>query len=239
MRGVMSALSEWATQIMSAVSHGHMLALLGLILIAAVMEVGVPIPFVLDSTILFVAVNEGFVSFPIILVVMVLFLGRFLGSSILYMLGRLLGSIFLKWLKKRWPKVTDRIEDFSKRLNQPQQAVDPGRGFASRFWSRLSATLRIPLIIVVARFTPGLLTVSSIAAGTICESYWIFVLGVGLQSILADGLILTVGYLASQGLKVLGVTPSVWQLVIGLAILVPVGWGIFFLAKRRVQRRSR
>jgi membrane protein DedA with SNARE-associated domain len=235
----MSALSEWATQIMTAVSHGHMLALLGLILIAAVMEVGVPIPFVLDSTILFVAINDGFVSFPILLVVLVLFLGRFLGSSILYWLGRLLGSIFLKWLKKRWPKVTDRIDDFSTRLNQPQQTGRLRRGLASRVWARLSATLRIPLIIVIARFTPGLLTVSSIAAGTICESYWIFVLGIGLQSILADGLILTVGYLASQGLKILGVTPSVWQLVIGLAILVPLGWGIFFLAKRRLQRKPK
>jgi membrane protein DedA with SNARE-associated domain len=235
----MSALSEWATQIMTAVSHGHMLALLGLILIAAVMEVGMPIPFVLDSTMLFVALNEGFVSFPILLVVLVLFLGRFLGSSILYWLGRLLGSFFIKWLRKRWTKVADRIENFSKRLNQPQQTGYSGRGFGSRFWARLAATLRIPLIIVIARFTPGLLTVSSIAAGTICESYWIFVLGIGLQSILADGLILTVGYLANQGLKILGVTPSVWQLVIGLAVLVPVGWGIFFMAKRRLQRKPK
>jgi membrane protein DedA with SNARE-associated domain len=188
---------------------------------------------------LFVALNDGFVSFPIVLVVLVLLLGRFLGSSILYWLGRSLGSIFLKWLKKRWPKVTDRIEYFSARLNQPQQIGPSGKGFASRFWARLSATLRIPLIIVIARFTPGLLTVSSIAAGTICESYWIFVLGIGLQSILADGLILTVGYLASQGLKILGVTPSVWQLVIGLAVLVPLGWGIFFVAKRRIKRKPK
>jgi membrane protein DedA with SNARE-associated domain len=235
----MSALSEWATQIMTAVSNGHMLALLGLILIAAVMEVGVPIPFILDSTILFVALNDGFVSFPILLVVMVLFLGRFLGSSILYWLGRLLGSIFIKWLKKRWPKVAARIEDFSTSLNQPQQTGYSGRGLASRFWARLSATLRIPLIIVIARFTPGLLTVSSIAAGTICESYWIFVLGIGIQSILADCLVLTVGYLASQGLMILGVTPSVWQLVIGLAILVPLGWGVFFVAKRRLHRKPK
>jgi len=49
-------------------------------------------------------------------------------------------------------------------------------------------------MIVIARFTPGLLTVSSIAAGGICENYGAFVLGIALSSIIADVMVLAVGF---------------------------------------------
>jgi membrane protein DedA with SNARE-associated domain len=224
---------------MTAVSQGSLPALLGLFLIAAVMEIGLPIPFVLDSTILFVSLSQGFISFPVFSVILVLFLGRFVGSSILYWAGRLLGGFFLKWLKKRRPKVTDRIANFSNRLNQPPLPVAAGTGRVSRVFATLVSTLRVPLIIVMARFTPGLLTVSSIAAGGICLNYWSFVLGIGLSSILADSLVLAVGYMASLGLEVLGVTPSVWQLVIGITVIIPLGWAIFFLIQRRRRGKAK
>ncbi len=221
---------------MTAVSQGSLLALLGLILIAAVMEIGVPIPFILDSTLLFVSLYAGFISLPTLLVVFALFVGRFIGSSILYWLGRLFSDALIKWLKKRWPKVSDRLSYLSNKLSQPAPLVDAGTRSTSRLLPRYSWTFRVPLTIVLARFTPGLLTVSSVAAGGISLHYGTFVLGIGLSSIIADGLVLTIGFLASLGLKILGVTPSVWQLVIGLTILISLGWGIFFLVKRR--RRS-
>jgi membrane protein DedA with SNARE-associated domain len=229
----MAWLSEWATQIMNAVSQGSLPALLGLFLIAAVMEIGVPIPFILDSTILFVSLSQGFISFPVLLVVMVLFAGRFVGASILYWAGRLLGGFFLKWLEKRRPQVTDRINSVSRRLNQSPPLVPAGAGPITRLLAALSVIFRVPMVILLARFTPGLLTVSSLAAGGICLNYRSFVLGLGLSSILADGLVLTVGYLSSQGLKILGFTPANWQLIIGVALLIPLGWAIFFTLKKR------
>jgi membrane protein DedA with SNARE-associated domain len=231
----LSALDQWATQIMIAVSQGSLLALLGLILIAAVMEIGLPIPFVLDSSLLFVSLYAGFISLPTLLVVLALFVGRFIGSSILYWLGRLFSGVFIKWLNKRWPKVSDRISYLSDKLNQPAPSVAASTRLTSRLLPRYSSTFRVPLTIVIARFTPGMLTVSSVAAGGICLRYGAFVVSIGLSSIIADGLVLTVGFLASFGLKILGVTPSVWQLVIGLTILIFLGWGIFFLVKRRRQ----
>ena len=232
----MSALSEWITRMMTAVAHGQLTALLGLILIAVVMEIGLPVPFVLDSSLIFVAVSDGFLSYTLFLLICVLFIGRLIGSSILYWLGRSLGGAFIKWLSKRWPKLTDRIAGFSRRLNQPAPPAAPGVGLVSHLFSRLSATFRIPLIIVIARFTPGLLTVSSIAAGAICESYWIFILGIAISSVLADGLVLAVGFLASQGLRIMGIKPEVWQLVIGIAVFVSLAWGVFFLIKRKRKR---
>jgi membrane protein DedA with SNARE-associated domain len=232
----LSALDQWATQIMTAASLGSLLALLSLILIAAVMEIGLPIPFVIDSSLLFVSLYAGFISFPTLLVVLALFGGRFIGSSILYWIGRLFSDGFTKWLKKRWPKVSDRILYLSDKLSQPAPPVVAGNKLTPRLLPRYSSTFRVPLTIVMIRFTPGLLTVSSVAAGGISMRYGAFVLGIGLSSIIADGLVLIVGFLASFGLKIMGVTPSVWQLVIGLTILISLGWGIFFLVKRRRQK---
>jgi membrane protein DedA with SNARE-associated domain len=232
----LTALDQWATQIMTAVSQGSLLALLGLVLIAGVMEIGLPVPFVLDSTLLFVSLYAGFISLPTLLVVLALLVGRLIGSSILYWLGRLFSGVFVKWLNRRWPRVSDRISYLSDKLNQPAPSVGADPRLASRSFARYSLSFRVPLTIVIARFTPGMLSVSSVAAGAICLRYGAFVISIGLSSIIADGIVLTVGLLATFGLKILGLTPSVWQLVIGLTISISLGWGIFFLVKRRSRR---
>jgi len=229
----MSALTQWATPIITAVSTGSFLALLGLILVAAIMEIGLPVPFILDSSLLLVALNSGFISLPMLLLILALFVGRLIGSSSLYWLGRLFGGFVIKRIGKRWPKAAVRIANLSYSLNQPALPAAPGTRLTSRLLPALSSIFRVPMMIVIARFTPGLLTVSSIAAGGICENYGAFVLGIALSSIIADAMVLAVGFLASHGLRILGVTPPVWQLVIGLVILIYLGWGIFFLVRRR------
>jgi membrane protein DedA with SNARE-associated domain len=235
----MSSLTEWTTQILDAISSGNLLAMLGFIPIAAIMEIGMPIPFVLDSTLLFVGLHTGFISFPMLLIVIILFIGRFMGASILYWLGRLLGSVFIKWFKKRSPKISDGIAHMSDRLNRPTPPLVAGVRLTSRLLPLLYATFRVPAVIVVARFTPGLLTVSSVAAGGIGVNYGAFVLGIVLSSIIGDILVLGVGFITEHGLTILGITPPIWQLVIGIVILNYLVWSIFFLVRRRRRKQAK
>jgi membrane protein DedA with SNARE-associated domain len=207
--------AELLTTAMNSIAEGHLVALAILLLVTALMEVGVPFPFVLDTALLFVGFQTGLLSFQVLLLIITLFLGRLIGSSAIFWLSRLLGGVFINWLEKRSSSLSGKITTLANKLNR-----------------------RASVAIAIARFTPGLLTASSVGAGCIRVKYWYFVLGIGLSSLVSDGIVLMLGFLTQHGLKLLGVTPSVWQLVIGMTLLISLGWGLFFLIRRKHQPGS-
>ena len=120
----------------------------------------------------------------------------------------------IRWLQKRRSEIPAKIERVGTRFER-----------------------HVPLAITIARFTPGLLTVSSLAAGFIRVKYWPFALGLVISSLLSDLIILVLGYLSFHGLKLLGVSPEVWQLVVALMIATLLVWAVVYLVQTR--RRSR
>jgi membrane protein DedA with SNARE-associated domain len=152
---------------MNSIAEGHLVALAILLLVTALMEVGVPFPFVLDTALLFVGFQTGLLSFQLLLLIITLFLGRLIGSSAIFWLSRLLGGVFINWLEKRSSSLSGKITTLANKLNR-----------------------RASVAIAIARFTPGLLTASSVGAGCIRVKYWYFVLGIGLSSLVSDGIVL-------------------------------------------------
>ena len=208
-------LEELATQVMSTVVKGDLTALATLALITALMEAGLPFPFVLNTALLFVSFDTGLISLPVLMLMITLFLGRLIGSSVIFWLSWWLGGVFTNWMEKRSPSLHDKLTSLADKLNH-----------------------RVPVAVTVARLTPGLLTASSVGAGVIRVNYLFFIFGIGLSSVVADGIVLLLGYLTQNGLKLFGVTPSVWQLVIGLMILISIGWGTYYLIRRRRQQNA-
>jgi membrane protein DedA with SNARE-associated domain len=205
-------LEELLAKVMGSIAEGQWAALITLSLISALMEVGLPFPFVLDTALLVAGFEAGLISFEVLFLMIALFLGRLIGSSALFWLSRLLGGVFIRWLEKRSSSLPGKITILANKFRR-----------------------HVPVAIALARFTPGLLTASSVVAGVIRVNYWYFVLGIALSSLLADVIILVLGFLTLHGLKLLGITPTVWQLVIGLMLLISLGWGVFYLIRRRRQ----
>jgi len=207
-------LEELATQVMSTVVKGDLTALATLALITMLMEAGFPFPFVLNTALLFVSLDAGLISFPVLMLMITLFAGRLIGSSAIFWLSWWLGGIFISWMEKRSPSLHDKLTALAGKLNH-----------------------RIPVMVAVARLTPGLLTASSVGSGIIRVNYIFFIFGIGLSSLVADGIVLLLAYLTQNGLQLFGVTPSVWQLVIGLMVLITLGWGLYYLV-RRIRRHG-
>ena len=88
------------------------------------------------------------------------------------------------------------------------------------------------LAIVVARLTPGLMQVSSVAAGSLHFPYYRLVLAIVLSSIIYDGTLIILGTLARLGLR--GVEPqySVW-IALGFVVVMMVMFAIIHLIRRR------
>lgn len=207
-------LQELLTAITDSIASGQVNALIALAAVAILMEIGFPFPFVLSSALLVVVVEAGVVSWQTFFLMLALFTGRMIGASLLFWSARLPGAAVIRWLEKRRSEIPAKIDRLSTRFER-----------------------HVPLAITIARFTPGLLTVSSLAAGFIRVKYWPFALGLVISSLLSDLIILVLGYLTFNGLKLLGVSPEVWQLVVALMIATLLVWAVVYLVQTR--RRSR
>ena len=97
---------------------GNPSGLLILFFLAVIADIGIPIPFVLDSVLLLTAFKVWIapdpVWTPVVLIIVMLFIGRQAGSALLYFLTRLLGKSFINWLKRRFPSMF-RYGNFSGR----------------------------------------------------------------------------------------------------------------------------
>ena len=173
-------------------------------------DIGIPFPFVLDTIVFFTTYKMGALSWPVLLVLMMLLGGSLLGTSILYWASRLLGTRFVDWLGRRSRLLRRNLERFQNRLGR---------------WT-------IP-VIVAARLTPGLMQVSTVAAGTMRIPYYQVVLASVFSFIVYDGTLVILGTLARLGLKDVGPEYSAWIVIGFVAIMAVVFLAIHLIRRRR------
>lgn len=201
------ALATLAASI-SVDNPGGLAAIFGLTVAA---DIGIPFPFALDTILFFTTYKMGALSWPVFLIILMLLGGSLLGTSIIYWVSRLLGKRFVDWIGRRFKFLQRNIERFQNRLGR---------------WT-------IPLIIA-ARLTPGLMQVSSVAAGTMRVRYYQVILAVVLSLVVYDGTLIILGTLARLGWKDVGPEYSFWIVLVFVAIMAVV-----FLTIHLIRRRSK
>jgi len=179
--------------------------------IALSCDIGIPLPFVLDTIVFFTTYEVGALSWPVLLVLVMLLGGSLLGTSILYWVSRLLGPRFVDWVGRRSKFLQRNLDRFQNRLNK---------------W-------KIP-VIVAARLTPGLMQVSSVAAGTMRIPYYRMVLSIVFSFIVYDGTLIALGTLARLGLRDVGPEYSFW-IVIGFVGIMTLVFVVTHLIRRRAR----
>ena len=197
----------------ASISVDNPAGLAAIFFIAMSCDIGIPFPFVLDTIVFFTTYTVGALSWPVLLVVMMLLGGSLLGTSILYWVSRLLETRFIDWLGRRSKLLRRNLERFQNRLSR---------------WT-------IP-VIVAARLTPGLMQVSSVAAGTMRIPYYQVVLASVFSFIVYDGTLVVLGTLARLGLKDVGPEYSAW-IVIGFVAIMAVVFLVIHLIRRRRRRK--
>jgi membrane protein DedA with SNARE-associated domain len=206
----------WINQALAAlaasISVDNLAGLAAIFFIAASCDIGIPFPFVLDTIVFFTTYKEGALSWPVLLVLVMLFGGSLLGTSTLYWVSRLLGTRFVDWLGRRSKFLRRNLEGFQNRLGR---------------WT-------IP-VIVAARLTPGLMQVSTVAAGTIRIPYYQVVLASVFSFIVYDGTLVILGTLARLKLRDVGPEYSAW-IVIGFVGIMTVIFVAVHLIRRMVKR---
>jgi membrane protein DedA with SNARE-associated domain len=185
--------------------------LVAIFFIALSCDIGVPFPFVLDTIVFFTTYEVGALSWPVLLVLVMLLGGSMLGTTILYWVSRLLGPRFVSWLGRRSKFLQRSLERFQNRLGR---------------WT-------IP-VIVGARLTPGLMQVSSVAAGTMRIPYYQMVLAIVFSFIVYDGTLVALGTIARLGLRDVGPQYSACIVFGFVGIMTTV-----FVAIHLIRRRAR
>jgi membrane protein DedA with SNARE-associated domain len=172
-------------------------------------DIGIPFPFVLDTILFFTTYELGALSLPVLLIILMIWGGRMLGTGIIYWVSRLLGPRFVNWVGRRSKFLQRNFEQFQNRLDK---------------WT-------IPMV-VAARLTPGLMQVSSVAAGTMRVRYYKLVLAIIISSIVYDGTLIILGTLARLELKDIGPEYSAW-IVIGFVAIMAAIFLVVYLIRRR------
>jgi membrane protein DedA with SNARE-associated domain len=199
----------------ASISVDNPAGLAAIFFIAASCDIGIPFPFVLDTIVFFTTYEVGALSWPVLLVLLMLFSGSLLGTSVLYWVSRLLGQRFVDWVGKRSKFLRRNLEQFQNRLGR---------------WT-------IP-IIVGARLTPGLMQVSSVAGGTIRIPYYRMVLSMVFSFIVYDGTLVALGTIARLELKDVGPQYSAW-IVIGFVGIMTLVFVAIHLIRRRAKWSQR
>jgi membrane protein DedA with SNARE-associated domain len=195
----------------ASISVDNPAGLIAIFFIAASCDIGIPFPFVLDTIVFFTTYEMGALSWPVLLVLVMLLGGSLLGTTILYWVSRLLGTRFVDWVGKRSKFLRRNLEGFQNRLGR---------------WT-------IP-VIVAARLTPGLMQVSSVAAGTVRIPYYQIALAIVFSFIVYDGTLVALGTIARLGLRDVGPQYSAW-IVIGFVAIMTVVFVVIHLIRRRAR----
>jgi membrane protein DedA with SNARE-associated domain len=195
----------------ASISVDNPAGLAAIFFIAASCDIGIPFPFVLDTIVFFTTYDVGALSWPVLLVLVMLFGGSLLGTSILYWVSRLLGPRFVGWVGRRSRFLQRNFEQFQNRLDK---------------W-------KIP-VIVAARLTPGLMQVSSVAGGTTRIPYYQMVLSILFSFIVYDGTLIALGTVARLGLRDVGPQYSAW-IVIGFVGIMTLVFVAIHLIRRRAK----
>ncbi|MDH4270000.1 MAG: VTT domain-containing protein [Dehalococcoidia bacterium] len=192
------------------ISVDNVAGLAAIFFITVSCDIGIPFPFVLDTIVFFTTYKMGALSWPVLLVLIMLLGGSLVGTSIIYWVSRLLGTRFVDWVGKRSKFLRRNFEQFQNRLSG---------------WT-------VP-VIVAARLTPGLMQVSSVAAGTMRIRYYQMVLAIVFSFIVYDGTLIILGTLARLGFKDVGPEYSFWIVLGFVAVMASV-----FLTIHLIRRRS-
>jgi membrane protein DedA with SNARE-associated domain len=207
---------EWFNSLLetaaAAVTQHSFEAMIALFLVAALTEIGVPFPFIIDGALFITSFDSGLISFRVLFVIIALTLGRIAGGTVIFWLSRFVGDNFVNWLGKRLPKlkIVERMAWLNTRLRR-----------------------RAILAVAILRLTPGLLTPSSVAAGYCGMRYYQFVLGIILASVIADGALVIAGFAAKYGFNFFGFTPTVLLTVVAFVVLLILIWFIRWLWIRK------
>jgi membrane protein DedA with SNARE-associated domain len=202
-------------QILGMVTAGSLLWLGIIFVLAALMEIGLPITSPIFEALLiftgFEVVRTGYVAaaLPFLAVAMV---GRLCGSAASYRLSSSLGNTVIRRIGKRLRITEERIELVKQRLG----------------------TLAIPSIIV-ARFTPGFALISNIVSGTSRIGYKRFLTAVLIHVLAWEALFLTLGALGGKVSK--SFNPQLYPtvLVVWIVVMVIVGIAVGYFAFRRIR----
>ncbi len=202
-------LEEIAGSALTAVNEGNIAALFSLFLITGLTEIGIPFPYIVD-TVLFVSSCQSRALTPQLgVVVLVVFLGRHFGSSVIYWLTRILGNALLSWMSRRFPRFHKRYDRVTYRIHR-----------------------RAVLGIAITRLMQ-LLTLASVASGAIKVRYHHFLLGVTMAAIIFDGALIGLGILAGHGLRRYDIVPSVLIVILGFIVVIGLVYGSWQLLQRR------
>jgi len=195
----------------ASISVDNPAGLAAIFFIALSCDIGIPFPFVLDTIVFFTTYEVGALSWPVLLALVMLLGGSMLGTSILYWVSRLLGPRFVNWVGRRSKFLQRNLERFQNRLGR---------------W-------RIP-IIVAARLTPGLMQVSTVAAGTTRIPYYQMVLAIVFSFVAYDGTLVALGTIARLGLRDVGPQYSAW-IVIGFVGIMTMVFVVIHLIRRKAR----
>ena len=200
----------------ASISVDNPAGLAAIFLIATSCDIGIPFPFVLDTIVFFTVYKLGALSWPVLLVLVMLLGGSTLGTSILYWVSRQLGPRFVDWVGRRSRFLRRNFEQFQNRLGK---------------W-------RIP-VIVAARLTPGLMQISSVAAGTTRIPYYQMVLSIVFSFIVYDGTLVALGTIARFGLTDVGPQYSAWIVIGFVGIMTAIFAAVHLIRRKtRLGRRS-
>ncbi len=169
----MDLLQRFISELSVGVGFGHPLTLGILFLMGILSDIGFPLFFSIETFLFFTAYKTGPVSSQTLLVVLMLFLGREAGASILYAFARLLGEPLINWLGKRSRGLPRRIEKLKERIKRR-----PG------------------VAVATVRLIPGLLQFPGLVAGVLRLRYNRFAIGVAASSMVYDFTIIGLGFSA-------------------------------------------
>ena len=184
---------EWITAFtahaMHIVAEGDAQDLAALFLVAALTECDIPFPLVQDSILFMLGYQITDLWLKTITVMLVLLVARETGAGIVYWLSHFIGNPIAKRIMKRFPSISTGAEKFVRRLGMktPLAVAAARLGAGAPFASSASTFgLHAPVTVAMARLTPGLLTVTSVASGVMRIKYRYFFLGTGISSIIDD-----------------------------------------------------
>ena len=181
-------------ELLHGLQSGDPRSYLSVFLLLIFNEIGLPLPIVYESILLFTGfkfsrghpeylLSAGFGS-----------LGSVLGASLVFFLFYLSGARFLKlgFFKKRWEQIDFLKSEFSR--NQI-------------------------MTVALGRLAPGLVGLTGVAAGLLHLSYFKFVIGVSVSNLVWSVIMISVGYFFGETSERFSQKTT---LIIGLVSLLPL-----------------
>lgn len=208
---MIECINQTLSTLAASISVDNPAGLAAIFFITVSCDIGIPFPFVLDTILFFTTYKAGAFSWPVLLIILMLLGGRLLGTSTLYWISRLLGPRFVDWVGRRSKFLRRNLERFQSRLG------------------------KLPILVVAsARLTPGLMQISSVAAGTLHIPHYQVILAIVFSSIVYDGTLIILGTLARLGFSDLGPEYSFW-IALGFVAVMAAVFLIIHLIRRRVK----